>query len=574
MKSLFDPQHEIGRALTRFRPAFVQAAWFSMVINLIVLVPSLYMLQVYDRVLVSRNTMTLLMLTLIVLVLYILMGFLEWMRSRVLIRIGTGIDDDLSERIFTAAFQRHLCRLGGNPAQAMQDLSSTRQFLAGNGALAFFDAPWIPIYLVVITMLNPWLGLFSLCAAVLICLLAWLNELLTHKPITEANTQAQGAYLFANNNLRNGEAIEAMGMLPALRARWAAQQQKVLTMQVLASERGGAVTAISKASRIASQSLILGLGAWLVIGDEMTAGGMVVASILMGRALAPVEQLIGAWKQWIGVQAAYARLQDLMQKFPPREPGIQLPSPEGTISLENVSAIPPGSETPVLHKLALRINAGDIVGVIGPSAAGKSSLARLLVGVWPTSDGHVRLDGADVFPWDKADLGRHVGYLPQDIGLCEGTVAENIARFGELDSERVVSAAQMAGVHELVLRLPDAYNTAIGADGGSLSGGQRQRIALARALYGEPRLVVLDEPNAHLDEMGEFALLQAIAAIKARGATVVFISHGHRLLGIADKLLALRDGALLAYGPRDQVLTHLKSLATQAAAASKEGSAQ
>jgi ATP-binding cassette, subfamily C, bacterial exporter for protease/lipase len=563
MKSLFDSHHELGQALLRFRPAFIQAAWFSLFINLIVLVPSLYMLQVYDRVLTSRNTMTLLMLTVLVLVMYVLMATLEWMRSSVLIRIGTGIDHVLSERIFTAAFQRNLARKGGNPAQAMQDLNSTRQFLAGSGALAFFDVPWMPIYLLVITLLNPWLGLFSLVACVLICLLAWLNELLTHKPLTEANKHSQVAYMFANNNLRNGEAIESMGMLPALRARWMDRQRKMSAMQVVASERGGAITAVGKATRTAFQSLILGLGAWLVIDNQLTAGGMIVASILMGRAIAPVEQLIGAWKQWIGVQAAHARLLELLQKYPAREKSVQLPVPQGVVSLENVTAHAPGSEVVVLQDLALRMNAGDVVGVIGPSAAGKSSLARLLVGVWPTSKGEVRLDGADVYAWDKAELGQYVGYLPQEIALCDGTVAENIARFGELDSEKVVAAAQLAGVHDLILRLPDGYGTQIGADGGALSGGQRQRIGLARALYGEPRLVVLDEPNAHLDDVGEMALVQAIQGLKARGATVIFISHGHRLLGVADKLLALRDGGLLAYGLRDQVLAHLQSLAKQ-----------
>lgn len=574
MKSLFDSRHEIGQTLLKFRPAFIQAAWFSMFINLIVLVPSLYMLQVYDRVLTSRNTMTLLMLTVIVLVMYVLMAVLEWMRSSVLIRVGTGIDHVLGERVFTAAFQRNLARMGGNPAHAMQDLNSTRQFLAGSGALAFFDAPWVPIYLLVIALLNPWLGLFSLVACLLICLLAWLNELLTHKPLTEANKHSQVAYMFANNNLRNGEAIESMGMLPALRRRWMERQQKMSAMQVMASERGGAITAIGKATRMAFQSLILGLGAWLAIDNQITPGGMIVASILMGRAIAPVEQLIAAWKQWIGVQAAYSRLHELLEKFPAREQGVQLPVPQGVVTLENVTASAPGSEVVVLRDLALRMNAGDVVGVIGPSAAGKSSLARLLVGVWPASKGQVRLDGADVYPWDKAELGQHIGYLPQDIGLCDGTVADNIARFGELDSEKVVAAAQLAGVHDLILRLPEGYGTQVGTDGVALSGGQRQRIALARALYGEPRLVVLDEPNAHLDEMGEMALLQAIASVKARGATVVFISHGHRLLGVADKLLAIRDGGLLAYGLRDQVLAHLQSLATQPAPVAKEGAAQ
>lgn len=559
MNRLFDPQRELGRVIIALRSAFVQAAGFSGAINLLMLVPTLYMLQVYDRVLSSRNNMTLIMLTVIMLSLYVLMSFLEFVRTRLLIRIGNRLDAMLSERVFTAAFERHLRRMGSNPVQALQDLTRVRQFLTGAGAMVFFDAPWAPVYLIVIFIIHPVLGLFSLVAALILFALAWLNELATHKTLREANREAMIAGIFANNNLRNAEAIHAMGMLGAMRKRWATRQAKVLALQTLASDRGGSVSAATRFFRISFQSLILGVGAYLAINNEITPGGMIAGSILMGRALAPIEQLIAAWKAWLEAGESYDRLSDLLTRIPPPPERMTLPAPTGAIALENLSVVPPGSQVPVLKGLSLRINAGDVVAVIGPSAAGKSTLARALMGVWPAAAGHARLDGADIFTWDKQALGPYVGYLPQDIELFEGTVAENIGRFGELDSERIVEAARRAGVHDMILHLPKGYETPVGADGGALSGGQRQRIGLARALYGEPCLVVLDEPNSNLDETGETALLEAIGELKERGATIVFVSHGARLLAVADKVLVLRDGGLVAYGPRDQVLEHLKN---------------
>ncbi|MDD5249488.1 MAG: type I secretion system permease/ATPase [Rhodocyclaceae bacterium] len=563
MKRLFNPQHELGRVLIGLRQLFVQVAGFSLAINLLMLAPTLYMLQIYDRVLASRNGMTLAMLTVMVVGLYALMGSLEWVRARLLIRIGVRLDHLLNERVFSAAFERHLRRQGANPAQAMQDLAHTRQFLAGTGALAFFDAPWTPIYLIVISILHPLLGLFSLAAAILLFALTWLNEMLTHKPLAQANREALAAQAFANNNLRNAEAIAAMGMLPAIRGRWAARQARVLGLQVLASDRGGSIGAITKFVRLTAQSLILGAGAWLALDNEVTPGAMIAGSILMGRALAPVELVISAWKQWVSASAAHERLSELLQRFPAPAPTMPLPVPRGAITVDNVSAVPPGATAPVLRHLAFRVGAGDVVAVMGPSAAGKSSLARLLVGLWPAASGHVRLDGADVFAWNKDELGPHIGYLPQDIELMEGTVAENIARFGPPDGEKIVAAARLAGVHDMILHLAKGYETQVGADGDALSGGQRQRIALARALYGEPCLVVLDEPNSNLDEAGETAVLAALDALSARGCTVVFISHGPNLLAAAQKLLVLQHGTLLAYGPRDQVLAHLSSKGPQ-----------
>lgn len=558
MKKLLDPQQEIDGVLLGFRRAFLQVGGFSFVINMLMLVPAIYMLQLYDRVLLSRNSATLLMLTLVVLVLFVLLSMLELVRSRVLVRVGTQLDVMLSNRIFTAAFERNLQRQGGNPAQALSDLTTVRQFLSGAGIFAFFDTPWTPIFIIVAGLLHPLIGLFCLIGALILLALAWLNEMVTRKPLAEAMTHAMAAGQYANNNLRNAEVIEAMGMLGNIRRRWHERQQKFLALQALASDRSGVVMAVSKFMRITLQSLVLGLGAWLVLDNAVTAGAMIAGSILMGRALAPVDQVISTWKQWIAARAAYHRLNEMLKAYPLPPDRLSLPAPRGDLLVENVTAAPPGTQRVVLKNLAFRINHGDVVGVMGASAAGKSSLARLLVGVWRPQVGHVRLDGADVSSWDKLELGPNIGYLPQDVELFDGSIAENIARFGDLDSDKIMAAAQMAGVHEMILHLPQGYDTPIGVDGSGLSGGQRQRIGLARAVYGSPALVVLDEPNSNLDESGDIALVQAIKALKARGRTVVVVGHRPSTFDVMDKILVLREGALAAYGPRDDVLAALR----------------
>ncbi len=561
MKNLLNPQREIDGILLGFRQAFLRVGAFSFVINLLMLLPAIYMLQIYDRVLVSRSSSTLILLTAIVLVLFILMSVLEYVRSGILVRIGNQLDIALSSRIFTAAFERNLQRHGGNPAQALSDLTSIRQFLTGSGIFAFFDTPWTPLFIIVASLLHPLIGLFCLTGGLLLLALAWINEMVTRKPLAEANTHAVAAGQYANNNLRNAEVIEAMGMLGNLRQRWQERQQKFLALQSLASERAGAVGAISRFVRITLQSLVLGLGAWLALDDTITGGTMIAGSILMGRALAPVDQVISVWKQWVAARAAYHRLNEMLTAFPAVDDKMPLPAPQGEVTIENVTAAPPGSKHAVLKNLAIRINRGDAVAVMGASAAGKSSLARLLVGVWRPQIGHVRLDGADICSWNKEQLGSHIGYLPQDVELFEGSIAENIARFGELDSGAIVTAAQMAGVHDMILHLPQGYDTTIGIDGSSLSGGQKQRIGLARALYGNPTLIVLDEPNSNLDETGEAALVCAIGRLKTLGRTVVIITHRPATLSAVDKILILRDGAMAAYGPRDEVLTALRQSA-------------
>ena len=477
---------EIARALASFKGTFRTVGVFSAIINLLMLVPSLYMLQVYDRVLASRNETTLLMLTLMILGAYLFLGALELVRSLILIRIGAQLDMKMSKRVYTAAFEQNLKRAGGNAGQALQDLTTIRQFLTGQGLFAFFDVPWFPIYLAVIFLFHPLLGWFALAGAAVLVILAVVNETVSKKPLEEASTAAIASSNLATNNLRNAEVIAAMGMLPNLIARWFKLNSRFLQLQAEASQKAGAVGAISKFVRISMQSAILGLGALLVLEGKITPGMMIVASILMGRSLSPVDQLISVWKNWSSTRSAYYRLNELLEANPARGSGMALPKPAGQLSVEGVTAVPPGSTVPAISNVSFAIAPGEVLGVVGPSGSGKSTLARLLVGVWPAATGKVRLDGADVYYWDKDELGPSVGYLPQDIELFGGTVSENIARFGEIDAEKVVMAAQRAGIHEMILRLAQGYDTPLGDGGAGLSGGQKQRLGLARAMYGDP----------------------------------------------------------------------------------------
>lgn len=558
------PKNEIMDVLMSFKSVFKTVGVFSAIINLLMLAPSLYMLQVYDRVLQSQNEVTLLMLTLLMLGAYAFMSVLEYVRSFVLIRLGAKLDMQMNRRIYTAAFEQNLKRGGGNAGQALQDLTQIRQFLTGNGLFAFFDAPWFPIYLAVIFMFDFWLGLFATIAVVIMVILAYVNERVSSKPLKEANTMAMISGNLATNNLRNAEVIEAMGMLPNMMRRWFKLHARFLQLQAEASEKSGMVTAVSKFVRISVQSLVLGLGALLVIEGKMTPGMMIAGSILLGKATGPIDQLIGVWKQWASVKSSYERLNELLSAFPARAAGMELEKPQGALSVETVTAAPPGSTVAIIKGLSFAIQPGDVLGIIGPSGAGKSTLARLLVGVWPAAVGKVRLDGADIYQWNKDHLGPSIGYLPQDIELFGGTVADNIARFGEVDSEKVIQAAKRAGVHEMILHLPKGYDTPLGDGGAGLSGGQKQRLGLARAMYDDPSLLVLDEPNSNLDDVGEQALLIAINDLRQRGKTIILITHRQSVLAATNKLLLLRDGVAQAFGPRDQVLQALNQAHQQA----------
>lgn len=546
--------NEMLAALTAYKRAFFNIGLFSAVINLLMLAPALYMLQVYDRVLASGNQMTLLMLTLMILGLFGLMGALEWVRSQVVIRLGTQMDMRLNQRVYDAAFEAQLRTGSPAAAQALNDLTSLRQFATGNALFAFFDAPWFPVYLFVIFMFSPWLGLLALGGAVLLILLAWVNQHVSQAPLKAASELSVQATQQASAHLRNAEAIEAMGMLDTLRGRWLAQHTAFLAQQNLASEKTATVSAWSKGVRLALQSLVLGLGALLAVQGQITAGMMIAGSILMGRVLSPIDQLIGVWKQWSSARLAYQRLEALLQCYPARAPRMALPAPRGELAVEQLSASAPGTRRATLANLSFTLPAGQVLGVIGPSGCGKSTLARLLIGVWQPLAGKVRLDGAELSQWDKHQLGPHLGYLPQDIQLFAGTIAQNIARFAKVDADKVLAAAQLAGVHQLILQLPEGYETRLGEGGAGLSGGQKQRIGLARALYGLPAVIVLDEPNSNLDEAGEQALLQAIAQLKQHKRTLILITHKPNVLTLTDQLLILREGQLQAFGPTAKVL--------------------
>lgn len=549
---------EIRLALAEHQRVFLGIGLFSAFINLLYLSPSLYMLQVYDRVISSSNLLTLSMLSVLLLGVYGIMAVIELARARTLIRLGNRIDQKLSHRIFDAAFQRNLRGRAHAAGMAMNDLNQVRQFITGAGVHALFDAPWIPIYIAVIWLFHPLLGIVALSGVLLLVLLAVLNEKATHKPLSEANQASQRGNQFATSALRNAEALQAMGMLPAFRQRWQLMQLELLARQSQASDNAGSITAATKFFRMVLQSAGLGLGAYLVIQAQITPGMMIAGSILMGRSLAPAEALIAAWKPFSSARDAYQRLSEMLDENPELPPRLSLPTPRGLLQLEQVIAAAPGVQVPTLRGLSLTVRPGELLVIVGPSASGKSTLARVMTGVWEVRGGSVRIDGAEMSQWNREELGPCIGYLPQNVDLFDGTVAENIARFASEDSAAIIAAAQHAGLHEIILRLPQGYDTRIGEAGTNLSGGQRQRVALARALFGNPSLLVLDEPNASLDEAGEAALQRALVQARAAGKAIVVITHRTHMLAIADNIAVLREGQLAMHGPRDQVLEALK----------------
>jgi len=549
------PASDLATTLGTFRQAFLHVGGFSAFINLFWLTPSIYMMQVYDRVLVSRNEMTLLFLSLIVVGLYGLMAVLEWIRSQVLVRISNSLDATLAGRVYGSTFELNLRGVGANASNTLGDLATVRQFLTGPGLFALFDVPWLPIYLLAIFIVNVWMGWFALFAMIVLGGLAWANESLTSKPLTDAGKLATLSADQASSHLRNAEVIQAMGMLPQLTSRWLTLHRKYLALQSDASQKASVISALTKFTRLLTQSLILGIGALLVLEDKMSAGMMIGGSILLGRALSPLEQFIAVSRHFASAKLAYQRLDKLLHDGMRRQVQVDLPPPRGAMTLQSATAVPPGSRTPVVADVSFELAPGDTLVVIGPSGSGKSSLARLLSGVWPAAAGKVRLDGAEIGHWDPSRLGPNIGYLPQDVELFMGTIAENIARFGELDSEKIVAAATAANVHQMILQMPNGYETPIGGAGAyQLSGGQGQRIALARALYGDPVIIVLDEPNSNLDQAGEQALVDALAGVQRRGGTTVVVTHRTHILRIATKVLALNAGRVAAFGPPDQVL--------------------
>ncbi len=549
---------ELAKVLGSFKSEFVVVGIFSFVSNLLMLAPTLYMLQVYDRVLHSGSELTLLVVSLLTLFLFGVLSISDWSRSRVLVRAGVRLDELLGNRLFDASFRNSLSARGRPGFAAFSDLTELRQFLTGNGIFALFDMPWTPIYIGVLFLLHPMLGVLAVVFALIQAVVAAWGHSGTMGPTREASEAMAKSNAFMQMKLRNAEVIESMGMLGNLRKLWFDKSGDALKQNAVALRRSTAVASVSKFLRYSMQSLTLGAGALLVIDGQLSAGGMIAANVLMSRALAPLDLLVASWKGMLSSWQAYGRMEEVLAA----DRGTSLEQdhgrPAGDLVLRNVSARVEGRETLILRDINLTVGAGRVTVVLGPSGSGKSTLARVMLGIWPQVDGEVTWAGVPIKNWSREALGAHVGYLPQDIELFDGTIADNIARLGNVEPERVIRAAQMTGLHDMILRFPKGYDTPIGEAGGLLSGGQRQRIGLARAIYGVPALVILDEPNANLDDVGERALAQAVDALRQQGSSVVLISHRPSVLGVADDVVLLKAGALVEQGPRDQVLATLK----------------
>ncbi len=555
----FFERSELTRALWAFRREFLMVGVFSMVANVLMLSPTLYMLQVFDRVMSSRSELTLLAMSLITLFLFGVMAFAEWMRSRVLVRSGVRLDALLGTRVFNASFDAHLAPSRVSPARSFGDLIQIRQFLTGQGILAFFDTPWTPIYMGVLFILHPILGFLALFFAAVQGALAWFGHRRTVTPAEDASKASSESAAYLQSKLRNAEVLEPMGMVHNLRPHWARRHAHAQELQGRAQAITHRITAWSKFIRYSQQSLALGAGALLVIDGQLSPGGMIAANVLMSRALAPIDMLVGTWRGFIGARSAFRRLEALLAAHPERDPALSRVAPQGALTLRDVVAVAPGRAEPILKGVSVAVPQGTVTVVLGPSGSGKSTLARCMLGIWPDVSGEVLIDGLPIAGWDRNELGPYVGYLPQDVELFEGSIAENIARFGEVSPEKVIAAARSAGLHEMILRFPKGYDTPIGEAGHLLSGGQRQRIGLARAMYGDPVLVVLDEPNANLDDVGEAALVRAVQELKVKGCTVFLITHRPGIVAVADRVLVLRNGVVKADGPRDEVLAALRT---------------
>jgi PrtD family type I secretion system ABC transporter len=549
------PRSELASALASCRSAFLGIGVFTGMINVLMLTGSFFMLEIYDRVLPSRSLPTLIGLAVLATALYGFQGVLDLIRGRVLVRIGKLLDERLSLRVYGGITLFPLKARGGGGLQPLRDLDHVRGFLSGGGPAALFDLPWIPLYLGMCFVFHFWIGVIALAGAVVLVVVTLATEFLLQSPTKAAAGFATTRNTLAEAGRRNAEVMQAMGMAERMAERWGEANRSYLAAHERASDVGGGLGAISKTLRMTLQSAVLGVGAYLVINQESTAGIIIASSILTSRAMAPVELAIANWKGFVASRQGWQRLRQLLTLFPQRNQPMALPAPKSLLSVEGVSVAPPGEQRLVVQDAAFAVEGGHAVGVIGPSAAGKSSLARVLVGVWQPARGKVRLDGAALDQWSAEQLGPHIGYLPQDVELFDGTVAENIARFApDADPDATVAAARTAGVHDMILRLAEGYGTRIGEGGAALSAGQRQRVALARALYGNPFLLVLDEPNSNLDAEGEEALTQAIRTVCARGGIVVVIAHRPSALAAVDLVLVMSEGRVQSFGPKDEVL--------------------
>ena len=533
---------DLGRALWTFRKEFAWVGVFSAVANVLMLSPTLYMMQVFDRVMHSRSDFTLIALSLIILVFFATLAFAEWLRSRLLVRSGVRFDEFLNSRVFTATFEANLNQATNNPVKAFSDLTNVRQFLTGNGVFAFFDAPWTPIYIGVLFLMHPMLGWTSIFFLIVLAVMAWFGNRLTAPLHEKAQDDTISTNTYLNGKLRNAEAVHAMGMVSNLRRQWLPIYTGQLVSQRTAARRARQVQATVKFVQYCQQSLILAVGAWLMIHNE-----------LMSNALRPISTMVGTWRMFVEARAAYLRLEKLLNEHPERPEGHAADVVRGEVELRGLVATATNRPVPILKGLDAAFQPGEVIGIVGPSGAGKSTLARCLVGIWPQTKGEVLLDGRPIGEWNREELGPHIGYLPQDIEMFDGSIADNIARFGKVDSEKVIAAARATGIHDMILRLPRGYDTPMGLAGQMMSGGQRQRIGLARAMYGDPELLVLDEPNANLDDLGVAALVRAVRRLKERGATVFMVVHQRNLLSVADRVMVMNDGAITQLAGLEQM---------------------
>lgn len=549
----------LTQAYAKFRLTFAATVIFSFFINLLMFVGPLYMLQMYDRVLASRNELTLLMLTIIAVTLLVTYGLLEAIRSRLLVRAGLQFDEVIAHPVFNRVVRQKSVSPASGSQIALSDIDKLREFMTGQGILAFFDAPWVPLFLALVWFFHPVLGIVATVGAVIIFCLALANEFATRSTLQDAGQANQQTAMYVNATMQNAEVIRAMGMERALTKRWLTQHDTVLDHQAKASGRAGMIMASSKFVRMSLQVFILGAGAYLAIQQQISPGIMIAASIVMGRALAPVEQAVGQWKSFVAARSAHKRLTQLFEALPDEPARLSLPTPKGDIRTEQLFATVPGTRQTVLKNVNFAINAGEIMALIGPSGSGKSTLVRHLVGAGTPASGAIRIDGTELQNWNVEQLGRHLGYLPQDVKLFRGSVAENIGRFqDDVDDAEVIAAAKLAGAHDMISDLPDGYNTDVGDDGRSLSGGQRQRVGLARALFREPSLVILDEPNSNLDSTGEQALVECIGQLKQMGKTVIIVTHKSNLLGLTDKVLMLVNGTVEKFGDTKSLFAQQK----------------
>ena len=548
---------ELKQALSACRGALLGVGAMTAVLNVLTLTGSFYMLEIYDRVIPSRSLPTLVGLTIIVAFVFAFQGLIDLLRNRILVRLGASVDEAISARIYSTIVNLPLkLRSSGDGLQPLRDLDQIRSFVSSAGPAALFDLPWMPLYLGICYLFHPLIGLAAFVGVIVLVILTIMTDVRSRGPAAEAAKLAGQRAVLAEASRRNAEVLRAMGMTGRVGSTWQKVNESYLETQQAATDVAGGLGAVSKVFRMFLQSAVLGLGAYLVINQEATAGVIIASSILTARALAPVELAIANWKGFISARQSWRRVGELLARFPAEQTSLALPRPAAQLSVEGVTVVPPGDNRVVVQDMSFQLRSGSAVGIIGPSGCGKSSLARAIVGVWQPVRGKVRLDGAALEQWSPESLGRHIGYLPQDVELFAGTVAQNIARFEEdAKADDIIAAATAAGVHDLILRLPSGYETQIGEAGTSLSAGQRQRLALARALYGNPFLVVLDEPNSNLDASGEEALTSAIAGVRARGGAVVIVAHRPSALAAVDLVLMMNEGKAQAFGPRDEVLS-------------------